>query len=186
VSAPRYKEARERAGLSLGQAVLALGPAIVGIESGELSPGHEDHEMLARAYGVTPCWLAGHDPSPDLTDLARQAEDKNVSEADWREIATFAASMVTCDACKAETRLDVEWRLDVLREVLLDQVATPGSWVDLSRWAAALTPGRATLGSGLVVRALETMSAGGPVPKTEATAWAVLDEVRSALARLHS
>jgi len=94
----RYRQARERAGLSQAQAAKLAGWPVAPIEvSGEARP--EQHASLATLYGVTPCWLAGHQPSPDLTDLQHQAEDKGVSFSDWREIVTFAQALSQCPQC---------------------------------------------------------------------------------------
>jgi hypothetical protein len=68
------------------------------IEQGR-EPSTSEHKTLAELYEVTQCWLAGYQPSPDLTDLQRQAEDKDVSFSDWREIVAFAQSCATCDEC---------------------------------------------------------------------------------------
>jgi transcriptional regulator with XRE-family HTH domain len=100
MSGARYELARKRAGLSQAQAKRVLCFSVTGIEDGSEAPTPERHALMARAYGVTECWLAGHDPSPDLTELWRQAQDKGVSDHDWQEIATFAASIAMCGQCK--------------------------------------------------------------------------------------
>lgn len=99
---PRYREARERAGLSPRQASSIIGYEVAAIEAGlfEISPPL--HDALAKLYGVTPCWLAGHDTAPDLTDLAQQAEDKGVTFGDWAEIVTLVQSKATCKGCRGK------------------------------------------------------------------------------------
>ena len=103
MSAPRYQLARERAGLSVAQASRRSGLPVATIEAAD-GAGPEQHATLAELYGVTPCWLAGHDPDPPAADdLRRQAAAKGVSFHDWGEIASFRSSLSVCAACKDVT-----------------------------------------------------------------------------------
>lgn len=98
----RFRQARERAGLSLAQATKLTGLDIAWIETGTHSLSPSQVEILARAYRVTACWLSGHDAPVDLTGLAEQAQDKGVSPGDFAEIATMAQTLAVCAACHTD------------------------------------------------------------------------------------
>jgi transcriptional regulator with XRE-family HTH domain len=100
--AGRCARARERAGLSRAQALRVLGFPTDHIERGAEEPTRERLEAMAEAYGVSVCWLLGHDTEPNIDELRRLASDKRVSDADWREIADFAAMTWSCDSCATE------------------------------------------------------------------------------------
>lgn len=100
----RYAQARERAGLTRAQAIRILGFPTDHIERGAESPTPDRHAAMARAYGVSECWLRGHDPDPDLDELVRQAKDKQVSPEDWREVVLLIVSGSTCATCPPERK----------------------------------------------------------------------------------
>ena len=61
----RLKEARERAGLArsvLGQKSGISGQSVANIEDRGYKPGIDTAEQLAKALGVSPCWLAFGEP----------------------------------------------------------------------------------------------------------------------------
>lgn len=98
----RLRQVRERAGLSPAQTKRITGLDVMAIEDGSCVPNIRDVAVLATAYGVTACWLSGHDASVDLTDLARQAQDKGVSPGDFAEIATMAQTLAVCSTCHTD------------------------------------------------------------------------------------
>jgi hypothetical protein len=100
----RYEQARTRAGLSRAQAARMLGFPTNHIECGAETPTPDRHAEMARGYHVTECWLSGHHPTPDMTALAQQAQDRGVSEHDWDEIALLVQSQSTCSDCAAVSK----------------------------------------------------------------------------------
>lgn len=93
----RSKLARERAGLSLGQAARLLGIAldrIIAWEESDLA-FFEDapQELLCEVYGVNPEWLTGERERYDYKAMKGVQGWDEISGHDRDVVAEFAASM---------------------------------------------------------------------------------------------
>lgn len=93
---PRYRQAREQAGLTLEQAAKYLGWArgpLLAIESGVGHPPTEDEQRhMADVYGCSMQWLRGDHVEPPA-DLVRALRDAEVSDHDRDIVLEFAASI---------------------------------------------------------------------------------------------
>jgi transcriptional regulator with XRE-family HTH domain len=98
----RLKEARQRAGLSVGQAAVLLSMSsetLLVVEKLHDLPDTALLLQLADLYRVSACWLSGHNPQPDLSALAAKAKAMLLPDSDWHEIKLLAESMAWCQVC---------------------------------------------------------------------------------------
>lgn len=75
----RLKEARERAALScnaLGKQSSVSGQTVANIEDRGMMPGVDTAEQLAKALGVSPCWLAFGEPAEEQSAAETQPAAK--------------------------------------------------------------------------------------------------------------
>lgn len=92
----RARLARERAGLSIGQAVKHLGiehERLVCVEESDVAFAKEDVADMAKAYGVRVEWLTGEVERYDYANVAKMKGAEELSFHDRDVIAEFAASM---------------------------------------------------------------------------------------------
>lgn len=100
----RLRLARERAGLSVGQAARLLGIDRAELERIE-SPERQMVErapQLAELYGVSVEWLLGSVPLRDYKRLAEVPGAENLYPSDRDELAMFMASLPTTPRTSAE------------------------------------------------------------------------------------
>ncbi len=83
---PRYRRARELAGLSLGQAAKLLDVDLVWLSSVELEqiqPDLDWQRRMAEVYGCSLAWLQGNDPEiPESTRKMLRESDLSPTERD--------------------------------------------------------------------------------------------------------
>lgn len=94
---PRYRRARELAGLSLGQASRLLDIGLVRLSDIELKrrePENAERIAMADRYGCTLAWLDGATPAvPD--DIARVIRDAALPDDDHARLLELLGSMTT-------------------------------------------------------------------------------------------
>lgn len=105
----RLRQARERAGLTIGQARRLLVRRDVlmsdtGLETMELSLDDAlDIEpfvsVLASMYGVSTCWLLGHEDQHVHEETKRMISASSISADDKTEILLFNVSLAYCASC---------------------------------------------------------------------------------------
>lgn len=92
----RFKLARERAGLSLGQAAKLLGierHALEQIEARPIADREDQAEQLAELYMVNVPWLTGAAPLRDYEAMKSARGYDKLTEHDRDTVAEFAASL---------------------------------------------------------------------------------------------
>lgn len=113
----RFKLARERAGLSIGQAVKLLAISaveLVHIESGVNSPENFGLATahVANVYGVNEEWLLGAIDRYDYKTVDKMRGADTLTGHDRDTVAEFAASMPTAPAL---TLADIKARAEAKR-----------------------------------------------------------------------
>lgn len=96
---PRYKRAREMAGLTLGQATRLLSwhhedTLLERIESGQQRPSDELHIRLAKLYAVTPAWLRGAEPVVPAS-MRRLLEKSRLGKLEVDELIELLGAIYT-------------------------------------------------------------------------------------------
>lgn len=92
----RYRKARERAGLTLGQASRILGIAITDLSGMELCSVEATEAALTAMrdhYQVGRSWLVGEAPLRDYKTIDAMKGADKLSESDRDTLAEFAASL---------------------------------------------------------------------------------------------
>lgn len=96
MSEHRSRLARERAGLSIGQAAKLLGVdrgVIRQIEAAPIVDREDRAKQMAELYGVNVPWLLGEAPQHDYAWVDKTPGGDKLSSNDRDTIAEFAASM---------------------------------------------------------------------------------------------
>lgn len=92
----RCRRARERAGLSVGQAAHRLGierDDLWDIERSTEAPGEALVTKMVDIYGICAEWIVGAVPQRDYEAVRRMPGWQDLGFADRDEVAEFAASM---------------------------------------------------------------------------------------------
>lgn len=92
----RCRRARERAGLSLGQAAVMLGvnvSSLAEIERADNCGTSELYDLMADTYGVNKPWLLGEVPQYDDEYVKSVPGWEQLTAHDFETVAEFAASL---------------------------------------------------------------------------------------------
>jgi hypothetical protein len=94
----RWVQARIRAGLSSRWAAEMTGIDIGSIESGSTDPTESQLRDAARVYGVSECWLSGHQTEigPGFNDAVMTTD---ISGRDVARISDLLHSISSCRDC---------------------------------------------------------------------------------------